>query len=52
MLKKTLIGAVAVALSCGAAHAGENKLTKHEGVGMLTGAATGAVVGGPIGELD
>ena len=49
MVKKVLITAVAVALSCGAAHAGENKLTKEEGTGMLTGAAAGALVGGPIG---
>jgi outer membrane protein OmpA-like peptidoglycan-associated protein len=51
MLKKTLIGAVAIALSCGVASAGENKLTKEEGVGMLGGAAAGALVGGPIGAF-
>ena len=49
MVKKVLVTAVAVALSCSAAHAGENKLTKEEGTGMLTGAAAGALVGGPIG---
>jgi outer membrane protein OmpA-like peptidoglycan-associated protein len=51
MFKKALITAVAVAISAGAAHAGEkkNELTKEEGVGMLGGAATGAIVGGPIG---
>lgn len=48
MIKRVLIGAVAVALSCGAAQA-ENKFTKEEGVGMFGGAATGAIVGGPIG---
>lgn len=50
MFKKVLITAVAVALSAGAAHAGEkNKFTKQEGVGMFGGAAAGAIVGGPIG---
>ena len=49
MIRKTLISAVAIALSTGVAHAGENKFTKEEGTGMLTGAAAGAVVGGPIG---
>jgi outer membrane protein OmpA-like peptidoglycan-associated protein len=49
MIKKTLISAVAIALTAGVAHAGENRFTKEEGTGMLTGAAAGAVVGGPIG---
>jgi outer membrane protein OmpA-like peptidoglycan-associated protein len=50
MFKKALITAVALAMSTGAAHAGEkNELTKQEGVGMLSGAAAGAIVGGPIG---
>jgi outer membrane protein OmpA-like peptidoglycan-associated protein len=49
MFTKVLIGAVAVALSSGVAHAGNNKLTKEEGTGMFTGAAAGALVGGPIG---
>ncbi len=50
MFKKVLITAVALAMSSGAAHAGEkNKLTKEEGVGMFSGAAAGAIVGGPIG---
>lgn len=50
MFKKALITAVALAMSAGAAHAGEkNKLTKEEGVGMLGGATAGAIVGGPIG---
>jgi outer membrane protein OmpA-like peptidoglycan-associated protein len=49
MVKKVLVTAVALALGCGAAHAGENKLTKEEGSGMLAGAAAGAIVGGPIG---
>lgn len=50
MLKKTLIAAVAIAMSSGAAHAGEkNEFTKQEGVGMFSGAAAGAIVGGPIG---
>ncbi|HKU14484.1 MAG TPA: OmpA family protein [Steroidobacteraceae bacterium] len=49
MFNKVLIGAVAVALCSGAAHAGENKFTKQEGAGMLGGAAAGAAVGGPIG---
>lgn len=48
MMKRVLIGAVAVALSCGTAQA-ENTFTKEEGVGMFSGAAAGAVVGGPIG---
>jgi outer membrane protein OmpA-like peptidoglycan-associated protein len=48
MIKRMLIGAVAVALSCGTAQA-ENKFTKEEGVGMFSGAAAGAIVGGPIG---
>jgi outer membrane protein OmpA-like peptidoglycan-associated protein len=48
--KKGLVTAVALAMSAGAAHAGEkNKLTKEEGVGMFSGAAAGAIVGGPIG---
>ncbi len=49
MFKNVLIGAVAVALTSGVAHAGENKFTKEEGRGMLGGAAAGAIVGGPIG---
>jgi outer membrane protein OmpA-like peptidoglycan-associated protein len=50
MLKKALITAVALAVSSGAAYAGEkNKFTKEEGVGMASGAAAGAIVGGPIG---
>ena len=49
MMKRALIAATAIALSAGAAHAGENRFTKEEGVGMLSGAATGAIVGGPIG---
>lgn len=49
MMKRTLIAATAIVLSSGAAHAGENKLTKEEGVGMFSGAAAGALVGGPIG---
>jgi outer membrane protein OmpA-like peptidoglycan-associated protein len=49
MIKKALISAVAIAVTSGVAHAGENKFTKEEGTGMLTGAAAGAVVGGPIG---
>lgn len=50
MFKKALITAVALAVSSGAAHAGEkNDLTKEEGVGMLSGAAAGAIVGGPVG---
>ena len=34
MFKKVLIGAVAVALTSGVAHAGENKFTKEEGTGL------------------
>jgi outer membrane protein OmpA-like peptidoglycan-associated protein len=49
MIKKALISAVAIAVTSGVAHAGENKFTKEEGTGMLTGAAAGAIVGGPIG---
>jgi outer membrane protein OmpA-like peptidoglycan-associated protein len=49
MIKKALISAVAIAVTSGVAHAGENKFTKEEGSGMLTGAAAGAIVGGPIG---
>lgn len=50
MLKKSLVMAVALAVSSGAAYAGEkNKFTKEEGVGMASGAAAGAIVGGPIG---
>jgi outer membrane protein OmpA-like peptidoglycan-associated protein len=49
MSKRALIGAVAIALTSGVAHAGENKFTKEEGTGMLTGAAAGALVGGPVG---
>ena len=51
MFKKALITAVALAMSTGAAHAGEkkNEFTKEEGVGMLTGVTAGAIVGGPIG---
>jgi len=51
MLKKALVGAVALALSTTAAYAGGNKLTKEEGTGMVTGAAAGAIVGGPIGAF-
>ena len=51
MLKKALVGAVALALSTSAAYAGENKLTKEEGTGMFTGAAAGAIVGGPVGAF-
>lgn len=51
MLKKVMIGAVAIAMTSGAAHAGENKLTKEEGVGMGSGAAIGALVGGPVGAF-
>lgn len=47
--KSVVMGAVAIALSSGAAYAGENKLTKEEGTGLMTGAAAGAIVGGPIG---
>jgi len=56
MITKSLIAAIAVTLSCGAANAGttsHNKphadMTKEVGTGMLTGAATGAAVGGPVG---
>lgn len=49
MIKRTLIGAVALALSSGVVQAGENRLTKEEGTGMFTGAAAGAIVGGPVG---
>jgi outer membrane protein OmpA-like peptidoglycan-associated protein len=50
MFKKALIAAVALAVSSGAAHAGDkNEFTKQEGVGMFSGAAAGAIVGGPIG---
>lgn len=50
MFKKSLIAAVAIALSSNAAQAGEkNTFTKEEGVGGLTGAAAGALVGGPVG---
>lgn len=50
MFKKALITAVALAVSSGAAYAGEkNKFTKEEGVGMFSGAAAGAIVGGPVG---
>ncbi len=51
MFKKTLVGAVALALTASAAHAGENKFTKEEGAGMVTGATAGAIVGGPIGAF-
>lgn len=50
MFKKALITAVALAVSSGAAHAGEkNEFTKQEGIGMLSGVTAGAIVGGPIG---
>jgi outer membrane protein OmpA-like peptidoglycan-associated protein len=56
MISKTLVTAIAIALSCSAANAGttaHNKphepMTKEVGKGMLTGAATGAAVGGPVG---
>src|ERR1044072_3637384 len=51
MFKKVLIGAVAVALSSGAAYAGDNKFTKEEGTGLATGAVAGASVGGPVGAM-
>lgn len=47
---QAVMAAAALAVSGGAAHAGEkNKFTKQEGVGMFSGAAAGALVGGPIG---
>jgi outer membrane protein OmpA-like peptidoglycan-associated protein len=50
MITKSLIAAVAIALTSGAAQAAEkNAFTKEEGVGGLTGAAAGAFVGGPVG---
>jgi outer membrane protein OmpA-like peptidoglycan-associated protein len=51
MFRKALIGSIVIAMSSGVANAGDNKLTKHEGVGMGTGAAIGAIVGGPIGAF-
>ena len=51
MMKRTLIAAVAIALSCGVAQAQENKFTKQEGAGLLSGAAAGAIVGGPVGAI-
>lgn len=48
MLKKTLIGAIAIVMVSGAANAGE-RFKKEAGVGMGSGAAIGALVGGPIG---
>ena len=51
MMKQALIGAVAIALSCGVANAGENKFTKEEGTGMFSGAAAGALIGGPVGAF-
>lgn len=48
-LKRAVSATMAMALVSGAAHAGENKFTKEEGVGMFTGVAAGALVGGPIG---
>jgi outer membrane protein OmpA-like peptidoglycan-associated protein len=50
MLKKSLIAAVAIAMSSGVAQAAEkNAFTKEEGVGGATGAVAGAFVGGPVG---
>ena len=51
MMKRTLIAAVAIALSCGVAQAEENKFTRQEGAGLLSGAAAGAIVGGPVGAI-
>lgn len=51
MIKRAVVTAVAFALTSGIAQAGENKLTKEEGVGMLGGAAAGAIVGGPVGAF-
>ena len=52
MIKRTVVAAaIAIALTAGAAQAGENKFTKEEGVGMASGAAMGAVVGGPVGAV-
>ncbi len=51
MLKKTLISAVALALTTNVATVAENKFTKEEGVGLFTGAAVGAIVGGPVGAF-
>lgn len=51
MFRKVLVGAVALALSSGAAYAGENKFTKEEGTGLATGAVAGAIVGGPVGAM-
>ncbi len=56
MINKTLVAAIAIAMSCGAAHAGttsttkaHGEFTKEAGKGMLAGAAAGAAVGGPVG---
>jgi outer membrane protein OmpA-like peptidoglycan-associated protein len=51
MIKRTLLVAIAMTLTAGAAHADGNKLSKPQGAGMLTGATAGAVVGGPIGAF-
>jgi len=52
MMKKALIGAVALALTAGTAHASDkNRFTKEEGAGLLTGVAAGAIVGGPVGAF-
>jgi outer membrane protein OmpA-like peptidoglycan-associated protein len=58
MISKSLVAAIAITLSCGAANAGTTSttkshgdMTKEVGTGMLTGAATGAAVGGPVGAV-
>ena len=51
MIKRTLLAAIAMTLTAGAAHAGTDKLSKPEGAGMLTGAAAGAIFGGPVGAF-
>jgi len=49
MVRKMLVGAVALVLVSAAANAGENKLTREGGTGMFGGAAIGALFGGPVG---
>lgn len=51
MYSKALVGAIVLALSSAGANAGENKLTRQAGTGMVGGAVVGAAFGGPIGAM-
>src|SRR5688500_238602 len=51
MITRTLVAAMAIALSAGAAYASDNEMTKEKSAGLITGAVSGAIVGGPVGAF-